>query len=436
MTVKAPFEIRWNSTEELADLQGGRLPQVMEWASASPFYRKHLSASRTTPSSPADLADLPLTTKQDLRDSRPFGMLAVPRHRVATYHESSGSAGQATPSFYTREDWEDLVERYARKWVAITAEDTFLVRTPYALMLTGHLAHAAARSRGATVVPGDNRSVATPLSRIVEVIRDLEVSLTWSMATETLLWSAAARAASLDPASDFPALRALFVGGDPLTPQRRHRISQIWGVPVVEEFGSTETGSLAGQCPAGNLHLWADRVLFEVVDPVSGASSPEGRGRLVVTPLYREAMPLLRYDLEDDVEVSHAECRCGWPLPTVRVLGRSAWEYRVGGRPVTQHALEAAVFELPAEYGVMFWRARAGQERLTLEFEVTARHRADAAARLARAVRDSLGVAADVRPVEPGTLVPHHTLTGSPDVVKPRSLFAEHEDWERALLYY
>ncbi|MEU3309333.1 AMP-binding protein [Nocardiopsis sp. NPDC006832] len=435
MTVKAPFEIHWNSPEELAALQSKRLPQVLEWASASPFYQERIFASGAPPTS-VDLPSLPLTTKQDLREQRPFGMLAVPRRRVATYHESSGSAGQATPSFYTEQDWEDLVERYARKWVAITAEDTFLVRTPYALMLTGHLAHAAARSRGATVVPGDNRSLATPLSRIVEVIRDLRVSLTWSMATETLLWAAAARATGLDPTSDFPELRALFVGGDSLTPQRRRRIGEIWGVPVVEEFGSTETGSLAGQCPAGSMHLWADRVLFEVLDPVTGASSPQGRGRLVVTPLYREAMPLLRYDLEDDVEVSYTDCACGWPLPTVRVLGRSAWEYRAGGRPVTQHELEAAVFGLPARYGVLFWRARAGRDGLTMEFEVAPEHRADAVARLRTAVQEALGIVPDLRPVVPGSLVPHSLLTASQDVVKPRSLFAEHEDWDRAVLYH
>ncbi|GAA4947719.1 phenylacetate--CoA ligase family protein [Streptomonospora halophila] len=435
MTAEPPFDLRWNTLDELAEIQRKRLPRVMEWASASPFYRDRLATAGAFPTA-ADLSGLPLTTKQDLRAGRPFGMLAVDRSRLATYHESSGTAGQATPSYYTREDWDDLVERYARKWVGITAEDTFLVRTPYALMLTGHLAHAAARSRGATVVPADNRSAATPLARTVEVIRELEVSLTWSMATETLLWAAAAETAGLDPRTDFPGLRALFVGGDPLTAARRRRISDIWGVPVVEEFGSTETGSLAGQCPAGNLHLWADRVLFEVVDPATGASSPEGSGHLVVTPLYREAMPLLRYDLEDDVEVSYAGCSCAWPLPTVRVLGRAALDHSVAGTPVTQHDLEEAVFSLPAAYGVVFWRARTGAERLTLEFEVASEHREAARAAVESAVGGRLGVPVDARPLAPRTLVPYEALTRSQDVIKPRSLFAAHEDWDRALLYY
>ncbi|BFO16213.1 hypothetical protein SHKM778_26010 [Streptomyces sp. KM77-8] len=70
------------------------------------------------------------------------------RTELATYHESSGSAGQPTASYYTEDDWADLAERYARKWVGIEPSDVFLVRTPYALMITGHLAQAAARSKG------------------------------------------------------------------------------------------------------------------------------------------------------------------------------------------------------------------------------------------------------------------------------------------------
>src|SRR5262249_41654884 len=155
------------------------------------------------------------------------------------------------------------------------------------------------------------------------------------MPTETLLWAAAAKAAGLRPDRDFPALRALFVGGEPLGPARRRRISEIWKVPVVEEYGSTETGSLSGECPEGRMHLWADRAIFEVYHPDTGEITAGGAGQLVVTPLFREAMPLLRYNLEDDVEVSYACCGCGWELPTVRVLGRSAFGYQVAGQAVT-----------------------------------------------------------------------------------------------------
>lgn len=424
----------WQSFDELTAIQDQALGRMLGWAADSPFYRARFGDD--VPADRAELLAAPLTTKQDLRDAYPFGMLAVPRSELATYHESSGTAGQPTPSYYTADDWIDLAERYARKWVPITAADTFLVRTPYALMITGHLAQAAARSRGATVVPGDNRSLAMPYSRVVRVLHDLDVSLTWSMPTETLLWAAAARAAGHQPGADFPALRALFVGGEPLSAARRRRISEIWGVPVVEEYGSTETGSLAGECPEGHLHLWADRAVFEVYDPRTGALSRDGSGELVVTPLYRQAMPLIRYNLADNVEVSYEPCPCGWHLPTVRVLGRAAFGHPVSGVEVDQNSLEDLVFGLPATYEVLFWRARADADLLRIQIEVAPQHGAAACAELTAAVRRRFGLTPEVAGVTPGTLVPHHVLTAVHDVVKPRSLFGADEDWDKALLYY
>jgi phenylacetate-CoA ligase len=426
---------RWNSAEQLAEEQNKQLELTLQFAARSPFYRSRWGLG-PGPVTAEDFAALPLTTKQDLRDNYPFGMLAVDRERLATYHESSGTAGQPTPSYYTAEDWECLAERYARKWVGIDASDVFLVRTPYALMITGHLAHAGARLHGATVVPGDNRSLAMPYSRVVRVLHDLGVTLTWSMPTETLMWAAAAKAAGYDPARDFPALRALFVGGEPLSPARRRLISRTWGVPVVEEYGSTETGSLAGECPAGNLHLWADRVLFEVHDPHTGKLSREGTGQLVVTPLYREAMPLVRYNLEDHVEVSYTDCSCGWKLPTVRVYGRSAFGYQVGEAEITQTSLETLVYQLPHEYEVRFWRAKAEPARLMMQLEYDPRFGTAPCKALDAAVREEFGVPCSVRAVPPGTLVPFEMLTGLHDVVKPRSLFGPDEDWDKALLYY
>ena len=424
----------WRDIDELTALQDARLPVLAAAAARSPFYRARLGAA--LPRTREALRDTGFTTKQDLRDSYPFGFLAVPGHQLATYHESSGTTGAPTASYYTEEDWADLTERYARKWVGIHADDVMLVRTPYALMITGHLAHLAARRHGALVVPADNRSLATPYARVVRLLHDLGVTLTWSLPTETLFWAAAAQAAGYRPGRDFPALRALFVGGEPLGAARRARIAEIWGVPVVEEYGSTETGTLAGQCPRGHLHLWADRAIFEVYDPRTGAVSTEGRGQLVVTPLYREAMPLLRYNIEDEVEVAYRDCACGWRLPTVRVLGRSGVAYRSGGGLVTQAGLEELVFGLPARYGVMFWRAQAEPARLRLELEVADQHRAAARAELTAALRTGLGVTADVSGLTPGSLVPQRLLTAQADVVKPRSLFGPDEDWDSALHYH
>ncbi|MFF5084882.1 phenylacetate--CoA ligase family protein [Actinoplanes sp. NPDC000266] len=403
-------------SSDLLKIQDSLLPATLAAAARSPFYRTRRDG---VPANRSELAAYPLTTKADLRDAYPFGMLAVDRSRLATYHESSGTTGTPTASYYTKGDWEDLIERYARVRVGIEPDDTFMVRTPYALMLTGHVAHAAALARGATVVPADNRSLATPYSKVVKLMHDLDVTLTWSLPTDTLLWAAAAAQAGL---RGFPALRAMLVAGEPLGPARRRRISEIWRVPVVQEYGSSETGGLAGECPHGRLHLWADRAIFEVYDPTTGRCAADGAGELVVTMLAREAMPLLRYHIGDRVEVAHGECPCGSELPVVRVLGRGH----------LQGELEEAVFRLPISYGVMFWRARQSERGLYVQIEVPARYRY-------AAVRDltaALPAEALVEAVPPGTLVPVAALTAPPEIMKPRSVFASGEDWDRALRYY
>ena len=184
------------------------------------------------------------------------------------------------------------------------------------------------------MVPGDNRSLAMPYSRVVRVLHDLGVTLTWSLPTETLLWAAGgpgrrARAGARLPGAAGAVRRRRAAERRPGGGGSARSGACRW----CEEYGSTETGSLAGQCPRGRLHLWADRAIFEVYDPAHGPDRPDGRGpaggHAAATG---EAMPLLRYNLEDDVEVSYQPCACGWQLPTVRVLGRSAFGYPVGRR--------------------------------------------------------------------------------------------------------
>jgi phenylacetate-CoA ligase len=425
----------WATYADLADLQAERLAWTMQQARRSPFYQHHLDGV-DDPASLSDLGRLPQTTKSHLRANYPFGLLAVPRSELATYHESSGTSGEPSPSYFTAADWQDLSERYARKSIELAPSDVFLVRAPYALPLTGHLAHAGARLKGAMVVPGDLRSSAMPYARVIRILHDLDVTVTWSMPAEALLLAAAARVAGYRPEKDFPHLRAMVLAGEPMTPGRRARIARLWGVPVEEEYGSTETGTLAGDCPQGRLHLWTDRVIAEVYDPQTGESRPDGRGQLVITTLYREAMPLVRYNLEDTVEVSYDGCGCGWPLPTIAIEGRSAFGYRISGHAVTQQRVEDLVFELPDECGVLFWRARAELDRLSVEMEVDPDHADAACAALSDLIGRELGVTSSVAAIAPGTLVSQQLLTASPAVVKPRSLFGPDEDWSKAIIYF
>jgi phenylacetate-coenzyme A ligase PaaK-like adenylate-forming protein len=416
------------SPDELARLQDERVADQLRRARRAPFYATRLGDA-------TGLAGLPVTTKEELGASYPRGMLAVPMAEVATYFESSGSDGRPTPAFYTEQDWVDLTDRFGRKTIGIGADDVMLVRSPYALGLAAHLAHATSRRAGASVLAGDNRSSVIPYPRVVRVLHDLGVTLTWSNPTDCLLWAASARRLGLDPGTDFPSLRALYVGGEPMSPARRATIARVWGVPVIDEYGCTELGSLAGRCPADALHLWSDRVRPEVFDPVTGAITPTGEGELVVTPLFLQAMPLIRYNLHDWVRIDDEPCRCGWVLPTVSVRGRAEQGYPVGPARVTQIALEQLVFSLPDELGVWFWRARAERDRLHVQIEVDAAAGAVARDELTRSVGTALGVRCSVEALPLGSLVPEGVLVGTRQSLKPRSLFGPGESWDQAVVF-
>ncbi|MGI8459179.1 MAG: phenylacetate--CoA ligase family protein [Propionibacteriaceae bacterium] len=421
------------SPEQLARLQEDRIAYQLARARQAPFYAGRLADEGRDHG--RGLTGLPMTTKEELGSSYPRGMLAVPMAEVATYFESSGSDGRPTPAFYTEQDWFDLTDRFGRKTIGIDADDVMLVRSPYALGLAAHLAHATSRRFGAAVLPGDNRSSVVPYPRVVRVLHDLGVTLTWSNPTECLLWAATAQRRGLDPARDFPNLRALYVGGEPMSPARRATIARVWQVPVIDEYGCTELGSLAGRCAHDELHLWADRVQPEVYDPVTGTISDTGEGELVVTPLFLQAMPLIRYNLHDWVRVDAEPCRCGWVLPTVSVRGRAEQGYPVGPARVTQIALEQLVFSLPDELGVWFWRARAERDRLHVQIEVADHFRAAARDELTQTVLTTLGVPCEVEALPVGTLVPTDVLVGTAQSLKPRALFGPGESWDQAVVF-
>lgn len=415
----------------LRALQDDRTAVTLEQAATSPFYRHRFPDG--LPTELGDLTVVPLTSKDDLRACYPFGMLGVPREELATYHESSGSSGAPTPSYYTEQEWDELGDRFNRKGIELSASDTLMIRIPYAMVMVAHLAQRGAALRGATVVPGDCRSLAAPYAQMVRVMHDIGVTVTWSTPSETLMLAAAAGLAGYDTTRDFPALRALYVAGEPMSRARKARIEQVWNRPVVEEYGCTEMGPMGGSCPYGRMHFFADRVLPEVLDPDTGVISREGVGRLVVTPLYRQGMPLLRYDLEDLVEIRHEDCQCGWYLPTVRVLGRIMHTYTIDDKAISPVSVEEAVFRLPAEHGVFFWRAKVTDDRLVVQVEANPTYADAACAALPGLIADVLDVPADVSAVPPGTLVPHSLIGGNRDAMKPRKLFAADEDWDAAI---
>ena len=113
--------------------------------------------------------------------------------------------------------------------------------------------------------------------------------------------------------------------GEVLNPQVRTRMAEFFEVPVINEYGCSESGILAFECEEGSMHKIPLAVFTEVLGDAPGidATSPDGRGEIVITDLAGSVVPLLRYRLGDSATESPDGCTCGRGLPTMRVdVGR------------------------------------------------------------------------------------------------------------------
>lgn len=370
---------------------------------------------------------VPLTTKDDLRKSYPFGLLSTSLDRLSSYHESSGTSGSPISSLFTENDWSDIYERFLRSRVALKSSDMVLIKTPYALVTTAHQMHGAAKRVGATIVPADNRSLNMPYSRVLRLLRDLPITVVWCLPTEAVIWGYLAKRQGLDPAVDFPHIRAFIVAGESLSSERKADISRIWGgKDVIEDYGSTETGSLAGECAHGHLHVWSDRLHFEVLEENASKTRATGTGSLIVTPLYREAMALIRYNLEDQVHLRDDKCPCGTPAARIEILGRKL--AAIDG--LYPRDLEKVIFTHGRK--IWFWRARTSHDSLEVEFHA---ENADAKA-LEIALEQKFNRRVRVRAITAKAFVPSSWLSVEATMQKPRYVYSENEDWSKSLNYF
>ncbi|MFJ9818102.1 phenylacetate--CoA ligase family protein [Streptomyces sp. NPDC101151] len=374
----------------------------------SPYLHEKWSAAGTVPEpwSSEVFERLPFMTKDDLRRGYPDGLLAVDWRDVAVVHESSGTTGQPTSSFFTAEDIDEWLDRMLLNGVGLGAEDVVLVKTPYSMLSTAHQMHGAAQRAGAAVIPAGNRTELMPYSRVLRLLRDYRASVAYCMPIELMLFARRALSEGLTPATDFPALRAAVVNGEMLSDAKRRFLEELWSIRLFPDYGSTETTSLGGACAFGTMHLWSDRFRFEVYDAARGTCAQRGTGELVVTSYHRRAMPIVRYRMGDIVTVSDASCPCGSARPQVRVHGRAADLFRVGERDLFPIDVEDTVYGPLLGCEPVFWTGSVDGDRLELSLESTDSGTAEVASRadaVGEALAERLGLRAEIRIVAPGT---------------------------------
>lgn len=372
---------------------------------------RRMPGPHAAPRTLAELPALPFTTKRDLRDAYPLGMLRVPVEELARIHASSGTSGVPTIGAYTKRDLHIFAEVNARSLACGGARpgDLFQVSWGYGLFTGGLGMHGGAERLGVCVVPASSGNTA----RQMQLLETLPVAGIGCTPSYAVLLAERFEAEGRRP----KALRYLIAGAEAWTTQMRDDIERRLGVVATNIYGLTEIigPGVAQECPQAKdgLHIQEDHFLPEIVDPHTLEPLPDGtRGELVITTLTREAMPVLRYRTGDLTSIVRERCACG------RTTARMAW---VTGRvddmlvirginvfPTAIEELLLGFSELAPNYQIVVERPPNGLDELRVEVEHRSApagtdHGALATA-VAKKLADFLLVTLTIEIVPPGTL--------------------------------
>jgi phenylacetate-CoA ligase len=301
---KGLHAIETASRDEIVALQNARLKWTLHHVYDNvPHYRAKFDAAGVRPEdfqSLADLAKFPFTTKQDLRDSYPYGMFAVPREKVVRVHASSGTTGKPTVVGYTQKDIDTWAELIARSIYASGGRPGDIVHVAYGYgLFTGGLgAHYGAERLGCTVIPMSGGQT----EKQVQLICDFKPNIIMVTPSYMLNIADEFHRQGIDPKST--ALRIGIHGAEPWTDAMRGEIESAFGIDAIDIYGLSEVigPGVANECAEtkDGPVIWEDHFYAEIIDPLTGEVLPEGsEGELVFTSLTKEAMPVIRYRTRD-----------------------------------------------------------------------------------------------------------------------------------------
>jgi phenylacetate-CoA ligase len=403
------------TAEQLRDLQLERLRETLHRAYDNvPHYRAAFDRAGVRPDDVKSLEDLqrfPFTTKEDLRQNYPFGMLAVPRTQVSRVHASSGTTGRPTVVGYTADDvsmWADVVAR-SIELAGGRPGDLVHVVYGYGLFTGGLGAHYGAERLGCTVVPVSGGMT----ERQVQLIQDFEPRIIMVTPSYFLAIVDEMERQGIDPAQT--SLEIGIFGAEPWTDEMRREIEQRCGMHAVDIYGLSEVigPGVAQEAVAtkDGLHVWEDHFYPEVVDPVTQEPLPDGEeGELVFTSLTKQAMPVVRYRTRDLTSLLP-----GTACPPFRrmhkVTGRSDDMMIVRGVNVFPTQIEEQILKvdgLTPHYVCVLTRP-GRMDELTVRVEahdpaVGEHERARMTQQLVTLVKDNVGVSIGVEVAEPHAL--------------------------------
>ncbi len=404
--------------EDLEQLQLERLQSTLNRVGTHvPFYKQAFDTMKLDYegfSSLADIRKLPFTNKQDLRDSYPYGLFAVPLREVVRLHSSSGTTGQATVVGYTNNDinnWSNLVARVLCA-AGLSADDVIQIAFGYGLFTGGFGLHYGAERLGASVIPisaGNTR-------RQIQIMQDFKSTALVCTPSYALNIAGVMFDMGINPAG--LSLKFGLFGAEPWSEAMRLEINEKLGIRATDNYGLSEImgPGVAGECSECNgLHINEDHFLVEILDPETLEPVEPGEvGELVITTLTKEAFPMIRYRTRDLTRFVPESCPCGRTFRRMqRILGRTDDMLIIKGVNVFPTQIESVLFNIDGtepHYCILVERENH-QDRATVMVEVKESLFSDQMRKqrelidvIRRRLSSELGIGVDVKLVEEKTL--------------------------------
>ena len=354
-----------------------------------------------------DFEKLPFTSKSDLRDAYPLGLQAVPDEDIVRVHSSSGTTGTPVIIPYTNQDVKDWAEMFKRcyQMAGVTNLDRIHITPGYGLWTAGIGFQLGAELLGAMTIPMGPGNT----DKQLKMMQDLQSTVLCATSSYALLLAEEIEKRGIKESIH---LKKGIIGSERWGKKMRNRIANELGVELYDIYGLTEVygPGIGMSCEhESGMHMWTDYIYFEIIDPKTGETVPDGEvGELVITTLRKQGAPLIRYRTHDLTRVMPGECPCGNPFPRIDTLiGRTDDMVKVKGVNIFPSQIDELLnqfTEASSEYQVMIDHLN-GKDLLTLFVEV--KPKADKAL-LEKLISDmfklKIGITIKVKPVEIGDL--------------------------------
>lgn len=381
-----------------------------------PLYRERMDEEAVKPSdikSLDDLKRLPFTYKQDLRDTYPYGLFAVPMSEVKELHASSGTTGKQIVVGYTQNDLDIWGQICARAIVATGGDKNDFVHVAYGygLFTGGFGLHLGAQTLGATAIPASSGN--TP--RQISILSDFGSTVLCCTPSYAQFIGEYMGENGLTPADIH--LRAGIFGAEAWSEEMRHEIESSLGIKAYDIYGLTEImgPGVAFECSEQTgMHINEDHFIAEIIDPDTGKNLPDGEeGELVFSCITKEAFPLIRYRTRDIAVLSRAKCSCGRTfIKMKKPRGRSDDMLIIKGVNVFPSQIESVLLDLgfPPHYQLVVDRVGT-KDTLEINVEMTEEIFSDIIntlqdnqTRLRNAIHSTLGISAKITLVQPKSI--------------------------------